>query len=221
MKFGRRPFTLGTMAAMACLATNRALASNVRDKREKLEGPKLDRALSDIALARASVKTLKADFTQERKMALLLTSVKSKGMLLTVTPNRLRWELLPPDDVVYWVGPEGLSYRTRSSKATLPAGSGGERVARGLADMRALLGGDLGSLRERYELSGSRSANDIEIAGVAKDQTASVRGFSITFDKNLVVPLSAHLLEAKADSVDIVFSNAVINAPIDLRRMRP
>ncbi|MCL2777178.1 MAG: outer membrane lipoprotein carrier protein LolA [Polyangiaceae bacterium] len=217
MKCGRRSFTFGTMGAMAWFATNRALGSD--PVREKLEGPKLDRAISDIALARASVKTLKADFTQERKMALLLTSVKSTGKLLTVTPNRLRWELLPPDDVVYWVGPEGLSYRTRSSKATLPAG--GDRVARGLADMRALLGGDLGSLRERYELSGSRSANDIEIAGAAKDKTASVRGFSITLDKGLVVPLSARLLEAKADSIDIAFSNAVVNAPVDLRLMRP
>jgi outer membrane lipoprotein-sorting protein len=217
MKFGRRSFASRTVAAVAWFATNRALGSE--PARETLEGPKLDRAISDIALARASVKTLKADFTQERKMTLLSTSVKSNGKLMTVTPDRLRWELLPPDDVVYWVGPEGLSYRTRSSKATLPAGS--ERVARGLADMRALLGGDLGALRERYELSGSRSPNDIEIAGAAKDKTASVRGFSITLDKGLVVPLSARLLEAKADSVDISFANVVVNAPIDPRLMRP
>ncbi|MCL2723957.1 MAG: outer membrane lipoprotein carrier protein LolA [Polyangiaceae bacterium] len=214
MKFGRREFTFG---ALAFFAAAQVLADE--PAREKLEGPKLDRVLSDIAAARASVKTLQADFTQERKMALFLTSVKSTGKLSMVAPDRLRWELLPPDDVIYWVGPEGLSYRTRSSKATLP--TTGDRVARGLSDLRALLGGDLASLRERYDLSGSRGASDVEISGTAKDTAAAVRGFSMTMDKGLVVPMRARLFEGKADSVDIVFSNAVANASIDPRSMRP
>ncbi|MDB4935909.1 MAG: hypothetical protein JWP87_2881 [Labilithrix sp.] len=189
------------------------------DGRERLEGAKVDPLLAEIAKARKGVRTMRANFTQERKLTLLATTVKSTGELAFVAPERLRWELAPPDDVVYLIGPEGLSYRTRSSHATVPASSA--NIAKALADLRALLGGDLGSLRERYVLSGSRGPNDVEIAGTAKDKTASVRAFTLVLDKTLVLPVKAKLVEGKSDAVEITFSNAQINVPIDPATMKP
>lgn len=209
--------TLLGALAFVVLAPN--VARGDEPARERLEGDKLDPLLAEIANARKSLKSLRANFTQERRMVLLATSVKSTGELAYLAPDRLRWELFAPDDVIYWVGPEGLSYRTRSSKATLPAA--GANVAKGLADLRALLGGDLATLRERYVLVGSKGANDVEIVGTAKDPAAAVRGFTLVLDKSLVVPVRARLLEGKTDTVDITFSNAVPNAPIDPKIMRP
>jgi outer membrane lipoprotein-sorting protein len=187
--------------------------------REKLEGDKLDPLLADIAKARKGVRTMRANFTQERKLTLLATTVKSTGELAYVAPDRLRWELAPPDDVVYLIGPEGLSYRTKSSHATVP--STGANIAKALADLRALLGGDLSQLRDRYVLTGSRGPSDAEIVGVAKDKTAAVRGFTLTLDKTLVLPVKAKLIEGKSDAIEITFSNAQINAPIDPATMKP
>jgi outer membrane lipoprotein carrier protein len=187
--------------------------------REKLTGEKLDVLLADVAKARKGVKTLKAAFTQERKLTLLATSVRSTGQLSFVAPDRLRWDLAAPDDVIYWIGPEGLSYRTKSSSATVP--QGGANVAKALADLRALLGGDLGSLKERYVLEGARSASDVEISGAAKDPKASVRAFTLVLDKTLTLPVKARLLEGKKDSIEITFSNASVNTPIDPATMRP
>jgi outer membrane lipoprotein-sorting protein len=189
------------------------------EARERLEGPKLDALLSEIAKARKGVRTMRASFTQERTLALLATSVKSTGELAYVAPDRLRWELAPPDDVVYFIGPEGLSYRTRSSKATVP--SAGANVSRALADLRALLGGDLALLKDRYVLSGSRGASDVEVSGVARDKAASVTAFTMTLDRTLVLPLRARLLEGKSDAIDIAFSNPQLNVPIDPALMRP
>ena len=189
------------------------------DGREKLDGPKLDALLADIAKARKNVRTLRASFVQERKLTLLATTVRSTGELAYVAPERLRWELAPPDDIVYLVGPEGLSYRTRSSHATVPAS--GANIAKALADLRALLGGDLSLLKDRYVLSGSRSAGDVEIAGTAKDKTASVRGFTLTLDKTMVLPVKAKLIEGKSDAIEITFSNGQINVPIDPSIMKP
>ena len=81
------------------------------DAGERLEGAKLDALLADIAKARKGVRTMKASFVQERKLTLLATTVKSTGELAYVDPDRLRWELFAPDDVIYFIGPEGLSYR--------------------------------------------------------------------------------------------------------------
>ena len=189
------------------------------DAREKLEGAKLDALLADIAKARKGVRTLRAGFTQERTLTLLATSVKSTGEMAYVAPDRMRWELAPPDDIVYLIGPEGLSYRTRSSHATVPAT--GATIAKALADLRALLGGDLSLLKERYTLTGSRGASDVEVAGTAKDKSASVRAFTLTLDKQLVLPVKAKLIEGKSDAIDIVFSGAQINGPIDPALMRP
>ncbi|MBS2014714.1 MAG: outer membrane lipoprotein carrier protein LolA [Deltaproteobacteria bacterium] len=188
-------------------------------EREKLEGEKLDALLGDIAKARKGVKAMKASFTQERKLTLLATSVKSTGQMTFVAPDRLRWELAAPDDVIYWIGPEGLSYRTKSSSATVP--QGGANVAKALADLRALLGGDLSGLKERYTLSGARGASDVEVAGAAKDPKASVKAFTLVLDKTMTLPVRATLLEGKKDSIEIVFSGAVANPTVDPATMRP
>lgn len=190
------------------------------DDREPLDGAKLDAQLADIAKARSSVKTMRASFTQERKIALLATSVKSTGEMLFGAPDRLRWDLAPPDDIVYFVGPEGIAYKTKSSSATVPAQGAG--VAKALQDVRALLGGDLNSLKDRYTLTGSRSGSDVEIDGAAKDpKSTAVKSFQLVLDKNLTSPMRAHLVEQKSDSIDLQFNNVVINPPIDPAKLRP
>lgn len=187
--------------------------------RHKLEGSKLDEALADVARARKDVRTLRASFTQDRKIALLSTSVTSRGSLVFAAPDRLRWDLAPPDDIVYFVGPDGLSYKTKSSSATAPANSA--KVAAALSDLRALLAGDIAALRTRYTLAASRSASDLEITGVAKDKAASVKGFTLVLDGGLVRPVRARLLEGKSDSIDLAFSNVVVNEPVDPALLRP
>jgi hypothetical protein len=220
---GRR-IVLVIAALAPCIASSSpAIADPTADAgapaRETLEGSKLDALLGEIAKARKDVKTLRATFTQERRITLLATSVKSRGEMTFAAHDRLRWDLAPPDDVAYFVGPEGLSYKTKSSTATVPAGGG--NVARALSDLRALLTGDLAQLRERYTLSGSRAPTDVEIAGVAKDKNASLKSFTFVIDKGLVAPIRARLVEGKSDTIDLVFSNVVVNGPVDAARLRP
>ncbi len=194
-------------------------AAAAPEARESLAGPKLDALLTDIAKARKGMKTLRAAFTQERRIRLLSTSVKSRGELSFGAGERLRWDLAPPDDVVYFIGPEGLSYKTKSSTATVPAR--GANVARALGDLRALLTGDLTSLRDRYTLAASRGERDVEVSGIAKDKGASVKSFTLVLDRSLVVPLRSTLIEGKNDRIDLVFSNVVVDGPIDPARLRP
>jgi len=220
-----RAFVLGMVVASAAfsataLVTKQSSAQeDAGAPRDVLEGAKLDALLAEVAKARKDVKTLRSAFTQERRITLLATSVKSRGELLYGAPDRLRWDLAPPDDVVYFIGPEGLTYRTKSSSATVPAG--GANVARALGDVRALLTGDLAALRERYTLTASRTATEVEIAGAAKDKNASVKSFALVLDKGLVVPRRARLVEGKRDAIDLVFSNVVVNGPVDPRQLRP
>ena len=68
-------------------------------------------------------------------------AARSTGFFTLVRPDRLRWELAPPDDVVYWVTPEGLAYKSAAGQGKVPAAS--QKIAAALGDLRILLGGDL------------------------------------------------------------------------------
>jgi hypothetical protein len=48
-----------------------------------------------------------------------------------------------------------------------------------------------------------------------------VRAFSLTLEKALVLPVRARLVEGKADTIDLTFSDGEVNVPIDPRTMRP
>ena len=204
----RRAFLAASAAALATAA--RADAS-----------PPLDDLLARIARARAPVRTLQGPFVQTRTLALLATEVRSTGALALVRPDRLRWELAPPDDVVFFVGPEGLAYRTPHGGARLPAQDA--RITASLDDLRTMLGGDLARLRERWDLRVLRDDDSgAEIDAVPRAGVgSSLRGLRFALARDLVRPTQAVLVEGRRDRTTIEFGALVVDAPIDAARMRP
>jgi hypothetical protein len=208
VKMTRRALVLGS-AAMA-LATRRALA-----------GDSLDDLLARIARARAGLRTLQGPFTQTRTIGLLTTDVRSTGTLSLVRPDRLRWDLAPPDDVTFWMGPEGLAYRSAHGEARLPTSS--TRAAASLEDMRTLLGGDLTQLRARWDLRLVRDdASGAEVEGSPRaDAAVPLRGIRFVLAPDLVRPVRTVLVEGPKDRTSIEFGTIVVDGPIDPARMRP
>jgi hypothetical protein len=188
-------------------------------------GP-LDDLLARIAKARAPVRTLKGPFTQTRTIGLLSTDVRSVGAFALVRPDRLRWELAPPDDVTFWAGPEGLAYRSAHGHGRLAATSA--RIGAALQDLHAVLGGDLAGLSERWSLALLRDdAKGAEIEATLRPPDASAGGprqtrrmqFALAAD--LVRPTHALLVEGEHDKTVIEFGDLAVNATIDESTMRP
>ena len=121
-------------------------------------------ALAEITTARAGLQTLAGAFTQERTIGLLATVVKSEGEMTLVRPDRLRWELRPPDAITYWIGPEGLAYATPTGGASVGKSAAG-RFGAVLGDLLTLVGGDLEKLRARYDLTVQKPADATLILG--------------------------------------------------------
>jgi outer membrane lipoprotein-sorting protein len=179
-----------------------------------------DVLLARVAKARASLKTLRGPFTQSRKIGLLATEVKSSGTLMLVRPDRLRWELGPPDDVVYWVVPEGLAYKSKSGQGRVRGES--TRVAAALGDLRALLGGDLASLRKRYDLVGATQADgSVVFEATPKMKGSGLLKIEFALAPDLVRPTRATLVESEKDRVVIAFGNLERDVPIDPSLMKP
>jgi hypothetical protein len=203
---GRRAVMAG--AAGALLAARVARADDA-----------VDALFARVAGARASMRTLEGPFTQVRTIGLLATDVKSTGTFALVRPDRLRWELAPPDSVVFWMVPEGLAYRSAQGSGRMPAAT--PRIAAMLDDLRTLLGGDLSHLHARWDLRVARDdASGAEIDATARTPDAPLKSFQFTLAPDLVRPVRALLVEGPHDRTAIDFGALRVNAPLDGARMR-
>jgi hypothetical protein len=179
--------------------------------------------LHDVARARGALRTLRARFTQRRRLALFATDITSSGELALVRPDRLRWELLPPDAVTYWVGPSGLAFRAGASAGSVSRETAGVLGAV-LADLLVVLGGDVRTLAHRYRLRGERDergAGRISAEPLDAAVRKAVRRLHVVLEPDLVTPREVILEESDADRVQITFRDVRRDQPIDAGWMLP
>ncbi|MFO0762117.1 MAG: outer membrane lipoprotein carrier protein LolA [Byssovorax sp.] len=210
MPLSRRHFLAGLSAAAAGLALPR---------RAPAADP-VAAAFAEIEKARASIKTLIAPFTQERTIGLLATVVKSEGELSLVRPDRLRWELFAPDAVTYWITPEGFGYATAGGSAAVGK-EAARRFGAVLGDLVVFLGGDLASLRKRYDFSAS-SSNDLLVLlarPLADDVKKHVKEIELTFGPDRWSMRRVVIAENSGDKSVIAFGKARRDEKIDPARM--
>ncbi len=201
MRCSRRDVLAGASGALATLFARVGRADPTGD------------LLHRIAEARAPVRTLQGPFTQTRVIGLLAADVRSHGTMTLVRPDRLRWRLDPPDDVTFFVGPSGLSYRSAHGGGSVPEASA--KVAAALDDMRTLLGGNLEHLAQRWILKVVRDdATGAEIEATPKDPGAALRSMRFALAPDLVRPTRAVLVESAHDRTTIEFGNLVVNGPV-------
>jgi len=179
----------------------------------------LDDLLAKIAKARASLRSLSGPFVQTRKIGLLSSSVKSTGSILFAAPDRLRWDLDPPDDVTYWVSKRGLAYRTKEGGGSLSGAP--KKLADALDDLRAVLGGDLSKLKGRYTLELVAPEPDVVLAATPKVGGKGLVRIELALAPDLVRPIRVTLAESSKDKTDVVFGALVVNGPVDAARLRP
>jgi hypothetical protein len=207
MKIARRNVILGSSALLASRAA-------------RAETPLSD-VLARVASARAGLHTLSGPFKQTRKIGLLASEVRSTGTLVLVRPDRLRWELAPPDDITFWIGPEGLAYRSHNGSGKMPSTKAG--VGAVLEDLRTLLAGDLSGLQARWSLRLVRQDDTgVELDATSRaDASAEVRSVVLALAPDLMRPTHVLLIEGPHDQTSIDFGDLRINAPIDGSSVRP
>lgn len=208
----RRTF-LGLVIATAAagLSESPARADDVSD------------ALAAITKARASLKNMVGSFEQERTMGLLATTVKSTGKMTMVRPDRLRWELAPPDEAIYWITPKGLSFKMPHSHGTVPKGSV-ESFGAVLSDLLIFLGGDLEKLRARYAVTiPKRDASGLTLVAkpTAADVQKRVKSLEMTAGPELWTVKSFTIEEPSGDRSVIRFVKLERDVAVDMRTMDP
>lgn len=218
----RRELLVG-LAAVAGAELAARVARADEPERHPVVGAQLEALFREVAQARRGVRTFSGPFTQTRKLGLMKAKVTSQGRVTLVLPDRLRWELLPPDEVTYWVTPEGLAYRNRSSQGAVGT-SDARALSEGLEDLRAMLGGELAGLRKRYEVSAFTRGDEVVFEARARPSPSSrdprgLASFSFGVGKDRARPTFASLVERNGDRSDIRFGELRLNVPVEPRTM--
>jgi outer membrane lipoprotein-sorting protein len=180
-------------------------------------------ALDDLAKARSKLKSLVAPFVQTREIGLLASEVKSKGELSLLRPDRLRWELFPPDATTYWITPSGVYFRGGSSgKATkAPAGAGAMSLV--LGDIMTFMGGDLSTLSSRYDLSVPSREGGITLVAVPKSAELKkvLARLELKTTPDLWAMSRVTMDEASGDKSVIDFGKSERDGNVDPKKMEP
>jgi outer membrane lipoprotein-sorting protein len=172
--------------------------------------------LAELTKSRSKLKTMTCSFKQERVLGLLATKVESKGRMWMKRPSHLRWELLPPDQAIYWVTPQGIAYKTpEGSGKVKPSNAGTMAVI--LDDIMVLMGGDLQLLLKRYQVQATKdNAGTIrlELVPTRKSLKKVLSKVVVEIAKDKLSPQRLELIEPKGDKAEIQFENVKINPKI-------
>ena len=176
--------------------------------------------LAEITKARAGLKTLIGEFTQERKIGLLATTVKSTGTMTLVRPDRLRWELKAPDEITFWITPEGLAFATPKGSANAGKAAAGKFGAV-LGDLMNFLGGDLDKLRARYDFAVKKGTDTTTITATPKAAEVAkiVKTIEVTAGTDLSSVKKVSITEKSGDSSEITFTKLTRDSKVDAAKM--
>ena len=172
-------------------------------------------ALATIGKSRASLTTLQVPFTQERELSLLSSKVTSKGDLVLVRPDKMRWRLEAPDEATYWVSKEGIAYRTKDGAGKVTSGQA-EGLSALLDDVLVVVGGDLDKIKTRYDLTAAKDGDRVTLTLVPKQDKVRklVKRLVVTLDGE-GLPRKLVMDEPEGDNTTVVFGEPKKNAKVD------
>jgi outer membrane lipoprotein-sorting protein len=146
----------------------------------------------------------------------LRARVQSNGTFYLQYPNRLRWDLGPPDSVTYWIAPEGAAYRGLHGAGRVPPST---REQADVDALRAVLGGDPSALRTRFdvrEVASDTTGPAFECTPKQSNQGAlRLRKVTFALDADLVRPRRASIVYDDRNQNDIAFGELRRDVPID------
>lgn len=167
------------------------------------------------------VKSLVADFSQERKLPALKNPVTTQGTLAMARPGKLRWELGdPPKTIAVSDGSTMTLVDVEKKRArSLPADSAKARQFTLLAD--GALRGDLEGFKETFELVESRVTDGIYQLTVRPKERSLREHVSWVFldidpDKNELRALELQLEDKSR--IRTVFTRTRLNVEIPAER---
>lgn len=169
--------------------------------------------LDELVARQKGVKTLKADFSQEKHAMLLEKPLKSDGVFYYKADEGVRWQYSEGLLVIY-DGEALYVFDPELGEAEKVAEAGG---------VIGPLSFDVEFLRKDYQIEAERLDGTIRLNLTPREEEAPFRSMEITFPDGSPFPREVVMKEETGEMTRIEFENISINEPLqdDLFVFRP
>ena len=181
----------------------------------KLNDQKQEQFLHKINVATTSMKTMRCDFVQTKKMKLMRNDMVSKGIMCFSSPNKLRWEYNAPYSYVFVLNGEKVS--VKSAKVTQNIDVQQNKMFRQLSKiiLNSVTGGHLKSSADfNVEIWKNKDKYTARLLPKKKELKKLYRFIEISFNTALTMVETVRMEEMTGDITIVNLKNVKINQPI-------
>ncbi len=170
----------------------------------------------NITKASGSMTTLQCSFTQKKIISVLSESVISKGKLLYKKENKLCWEYSTPYLYIFILNGDKVFIRNEKSTSQFDTKSNAVFKEISLLLVNSINGVGLIDPR-KFDVIFFENSSFVKMELTAKNKTLKsiMSNIIFYFDRSTYLVHNIEMVEPSGDSTSIVFSNTVLNQPID------
>ena len=210
--------TIGLFMAIAILAPAYPLSAVEPAKGAEPQPQDIARYLNDLGKKVSDFKTLKTDFTQEKKMAMFKEKLVMKGRIYLQKPNKIAWHVDSPlrysvliTDKLIRQWDEDTNQVQEVSLAKNPI------FQNVLNQLTVWFSGEYGALIDSNNVRLVKR-DPLVVEFVPKENNISkkvIKSITLTFRHDQKYLQQIRIQEVGGDVTTIIFTNSVLNAPLN------
>ena len=161
--------------------------------------------IDDLKAKQANVKTISAQFIQEKHTKLLVKPIKSTGRFLYKQPDRIRWEYKGSTNMqVIYNGREFWLYYPDLNEA--------DKI-NGMPQYSSLMHFDISKMSKDYDIKGTRERNLLKLRFTPKVKSP-VTSIEMEFPEDSSFPKGLKLTDSNGEATSIIFRDIKLNSDI-------
>jgi outer membrane lipoprotein carrier protein len=184
-------------------------------------GAKLDALVGRVVASQQALRSMRADFVQVKRSALLLEDARSSGEFSYRAPDSVRWDYRGPDRMVVLIadGTVTTYYPDQARAEQLKISKKQRRFVRVLSGTQPL-----DDLTTDFTVTlvdaGGETPYLLKLQPVSALLKKRLSLVELKVDRRLFLPVAVEIREADGDSTRYEFDHLVINPDIDDSRFR-
>ncbi|HUO84085.1 MAG TPA: outer membrane lipoprotein carrier protein LolA, partial [Thermoanaerobaculia bacterium] len=218
---GVLPTTMLTLRHLLCLVFAGLFAA-AASADTSVKGSPIETLVKEISRRQKEVRTLQAEFRQEKNLSLLAQPDVSSGTFVFSYPNRVRWEYQAPRSVTLLIASGTMTtYYPSLHKAEKVEIKGFEdRIFRYMG----AAAGAIDDLGKYFDFRLVDARNDpfytLDLTPKTKVLARRVQRITIRVDRQSYFTTMVEWVEGNGDSTRYEFTNIRVNEPVDEARFR-
>lgn len=173
--------------------------------------------LKDVTKRLGEVKTLRADFTQQRYISLFFDTLDSKGLFYFEKPGKLRWELKKPYASLLIFNKNRVAKFKEEKGKLKKMNLGMEDILKEVfGQIISIMEGDFLNIRKIYNISVKKGDHHYKLilSPINKELAKVITSLELFVEIRSMLISSIKIVEPQRDYIEIKFFNSRENIPL-------